>query len=47
MYERKNDYNFWRLLGIATGQDPDMWRGDVEEAFYYVIYPLACRQQLR
>jgi len=41
MYERKNDYNFWRLLGIATGQDPDMWPWEtVEEAFYYVIYPL-------
>jgi anaerobic selenocysteine-containing dehydrogenase len=42
MYERHTDYNFWRDLAIATGQDEDQWPWEtLEEAFYYVIYPIA------
>ena len=41
-YERHTDYNFWRDLALATGQDEDQWPWEtLEEAFWYVIYPLA------
>jgi anaerobic selenocysteine-containing dehydrogenase len=41
LYERKTDYEVWRALALATGQDPDQWPWEtLEEAFYYVIYPL-------
>lgn len=37
MYERKLDYDFWRLLGIAMGQ-AEMWPWEtLEDAFYYRI----------
>jgi anaerobic selenocysteine-containing dehydrogenase len=39
LYERHTDYNFWRDLALASGQDPDQWPWEtLEEAFYYVIY---------
>ncbi|MDR1088515.1 MAG: molybdopterin-dependent oxidoreductase [Coriobacteriales bacterium] len=39
LYERKTDYEFWRLLGLATGQDPEQWPWEtLEEAFYYVTW---------
>jgi anaerobic selenocysteine-containing dehydrogenase len=37
MYERRNDYNFWRDLGIACGQK-DQWPwATVEEAYFQKI----------
>jgi thiosulfate reductase / polysulfide reductase chain A len=40
MYERRNDYNFWRDLGCAMGQQ-EMWPwATVEEAYYAKIAPL-------
>jgi anaerobic selenocysteine-containing dehydrogenase len=40
MYERRNDYNFWRDLGIAVGQK-DQWPWvTVEDAYYHRIAPL-------
>ncbi|MCD8316747.1 MAG: dehydrogenase, partial [Eggerthellaceae bacterium] len=41
MYERHTDYTFWKELGLATGQDPDMWPWEKEEdVFYYILSPL-------
>ena len=40
MFERRTDYEFWRGLGLRMGQE-EMWPWDnLEEAFYYRIYPL-------
>ena len=40
MYDRHTDYTFWRKLGLACGQDPEMWPWETEEeAFYYIISP--------
>ncbi|MDR2108288.1 MAG: molybdopterin-dependent oxidoreductase [Coriobacteriales bacterium] len=39
LYERKTDYEFWRDLALATGQDSDQWPWEsLEEAFYYITY---------
>ncbi|NLG09915.1 MAG: molybdopterin-dependent oxidoreductase [Coriobacteriaceae bacterium] len=39
LYERKTDYEFWRLLALASGQDEDQWPWEtLEEVFYYVTY---------
>jgi len=41
LFERRTDYDFWRDLGLATGQDADQWPWEtLEEALWYVIYPL-------
>jgi thiosulfate reductase/polysulfide reductase chain A len=40
MYERRNDYNFWRDLGMRMGQ-AEMWPWEtVEDAYHYRIEPL-------
>ncbi|MGI6221634.1 MAG: OCRE domain-containing protein, partial [Coriobacteriales bacterium] len=40
LYDRHTDYTFWRKLGLACGQDPEMWPWETEEeAFYYIISP--------
>ncbi|NLP43945.1 MAG: molybdopterin-dependent oxidoreductase, partial [Peptococcaceae bacterium] len=40
MYERRNDYNFWRDLGIRLGQ-AEMWPWEtVEDAYLYKLEPL-------
>lgn len=40
MYERRNDYNFWRDLGVRLGQ-AEMWPWEtVEDAYHYRIEPL-------
>ena len=40
LYERRTDYQFWRGLGLRLGQK-EMWPWEnLEEAFYYRIYPL-------
>ncbi|NLM20371.1 MAG: molybdopterin-dependent oxidoreductase [Peptococcaceae bacterium] len=40
MYERRNDYNFWRDLGIRLGQE-DMWPWEtVEDAYLHKLEPL-------
>ena len=40
MYERQSDYDFWRGLGLQLGQ-AEMWPWEnLEEAYYYRIYPL-------
>lgn len=40
MYERRTDYEFWRGLALRMGQE-EMWPWeDLEEAYYYRIYPL-------
>jgi anaerobic selenocysteine-containing dehydrogenase len=40
MYERRNDYNFWRDLGIRLGQQ-EMWPWKlVEDAYLHKIEPL-------
>lgn len=40
MYERRSDYDFWRGLALRLGQE-EMWPWDnLEEAFYYIVYPL-------
>jgi len=40
MFQRRTDYDFWRGLGLRMGQE-EMWPWeDLEEAFYYRIYPL-------
>ncbi|MDR2196840.1 MAG: molybdopterin-dependent oxidoreductase [Coriobacteriales bacterium] len=41
LFERHTDYDFWHDLALASGQPPEQWPWDtLEEAFYYVIYPL-------
>ncbi len=40
MYERRNDYNFWRDLGIKLGQE-EFWPWEtVEDAYFHKIDPL-------
>jgi len=40
MFERRTNYEFWRDLGCRMGQE-DMWPWEnLEEAYYYRIYPL-------
>ena len=40
MYERRNDYNFWRDLGVKLGQK-EMWPWEtVEDAYFAKIEPL-------
>jgi thiosulfate reductase/polysulfide reductase chain A len=40
MYERRTDYDFWRGLALRLGQE-EMWPWEnLEEAYYYRIYPL-------
>lgn len=40
MYERRNDYNFWRDLGVRLDQG-EMWPWEtVEDAYYHRIAPL-------
>ncbi|MDO0824950.1 molybdopterin-containing oxidoreductase family protein [Desulfosporosinus nitroreducens] len=39
MYERRNDYNFWKDLGIQLGQK-EMWPWEtVEDAYHYKLEP--------
>ena len=41
MYDRHDDYTFWKELGLACGQDPGLWPWETEEDVYYeVIKPL-------
>jgi anaerobic selenocysteine-containing dehydrogenase len=40
MYERRNDYNFWRDLGSRLGQEEHWPWKTVEEAYHYRIEPL-------
>ena len=40
MYERRNDYNFWRDLGLAVGQQGQWPWETVEDAYYHRIAPL-------
>ena len=41
LYDRHDDYTFWRELGLACGQDPELWPWETEEDVYYdVIKPL-------
>ncbi|HZK53895.1 MAG TPA: molybdopterin-dependent oxidoreductase [Desulfosporosinus sp.] len=40
MYERRNDYNFWKDLGLKLGQI-DMWPWEtVEDAYHFKLEPL-------
>lgn len=40
MYERRNDYNFWKDLGVELGQG-EMWPWEtVEDAYHHRIEPL-------
>lgn len=40
MYERRNDYNFWKDLGVELGQG-EMWPWEtVEDAYHHKIEPL-------
>ena len=41
LYDRHDDYTFWKELGLACGQDPELWPWETEEDVYYdVIKPL-------
>lgn len=41
MYERHTDYTFWRDLGLACGQDKELWPWEREEdVFFDIIKPL-------
>ena len=41
MYERKTDYNIWRDLGLACGQDIQFWPNErLEDEFMDVLRPL-------
>ncbi|MDR2492963.1 MAG: molybdopterin-dependent oxidoreductase [Coriobacteriales bacterium] len=41
-FERRCDYDFWRDLALACGQDAEQWPWEtLEEAFWYVVYPIA------
>ncbi|WP_290996734.1 molybdopterin-dependent oxidoreductase [Gordonibacter sp.] len=40
-YDRHTDMVFWRKLGLACGQDPEMWPWETEEeAYYHILKPL-------
>lgn len=40
-YDRHTDMTFWRKLGLACGQDPEMWPWETEEeAYYHILEPL-------
>ncbi len=40
-YDRHDDYMFWKKLGLACGQDPEMWPWEnIEEAYWDIIEPL-------
>jgi len=40
-FDRHDDYTFWKELGLACGQDPELWPWETEEDVYYdVIKPL-------
>ena len=40
-FDRHDDYQFWKKLGLACGQDPKMWPWeDLEEAYSDIIKPL-------
>ena len=40
-YDRHDDYTFWKELGLACGQDPELWPWETEEDVYFdVIKPL-------
>ena len=40
-YDRHDDYMFWKKLGLACGQDPEMWPWEnIEEAYWDIIKPL-------
>ena len=41
LYDRHTDMTFWRKLGLACGQDPEMWPWETEEeAYYHILKPL-------
>ncbi len=41
LYDRHDDYTFWKELGLACGQDPALWPWETEEDVYWdVIEPL-------
>lgn len=40
MYERRNDFNFWRDLGVALGQEENWPWKTVEEAYFSAIEPI-------
>ena len=41
LYDRHDDYTFWKELGLACGQDPALWPWETEEDVYFdVIKPL-------
>lgn len=40
MYERRNDYNFWKDLGVALGQSEHWPWETVEDAYFAKIEPL-------
>ena len=40
-HDRHTDMVFWRKLGLACGQDPEMWPWETEEeAYYHILKPL-------
>ncbi len=40
-FDRHTDMTFWRKLGLACGQDPEMWPWETEEeAYYHILEPL-------
>ncbi|MBQ9043957.1 MAG: molybdopterin-dependent oxidoreductase [Eggerthellaceae bacterium] len=40
-FDRHDDYTFWKELGLACGQDPELWPWETEEDVYFdVIKPL-------
>ncbi len=40
-YDRHTDMTFWRKLGLACGQDSEMWPWETEEeAYYHILEPL-------
>ncbi len=40
-YDRHTDMTFWRKLGLACGQDPELWPWETEEeAYYHIMEPL-------
>ncbi len=41
LYDRHDEYTFWKELGLACGQNPEYWPWETEEDVYYdVIKPL-------
>ena len=46
-YDRHTDMVFWRKLGLACGQDPEMWPWETEEeAYYHILKPLGLAIEL-